>query len=153
MVNDEVVDPVAEAAVDPVAGAAVQAAAVPHAELEEPLVEPTDGLVAPHDPGYDEDEYYRLGANTPPPPGRKQRRSRSTVFGKGAAMRLLDGHEARERGFTHKCTCPLPPAMLRPGYSICGTLMKLGRDTIHNSWLTWWRVPVTASNVGLGLTL
>ena len=81
MVNDEVVDPVAEAAVDPVAGAAVQAAAVPHAELEEPLVEPTDGLVAPHDPGYDEDEYYRLGANTPPPPGRKQRRSRSTVFG------------------------------------------------------------------------
>ena len=61
MVNDKVVDPVAKTA--------VQAAALPHADLEESLVEPADGLSAPHNPAYDKEEYYWLGSNTPPPPG------------------------------------------------------------------------------------
>ena len=53
------------------------------------------------------DPYHLIGMNTPPPKGKKRRKCHTPMFQKGAAMRLLEGHPAREEGFTHICTVPL----------------------------------------------
>jgi hypothetical protein len=74
-----------EPAVEPVEPPAVP----PDAVVEEPVDEPSEVPAAPWDPAYDKDEFHLLGSNTPPPSGRKQRRTAFNVFGPDAAMRLL----------------------------------------------------------------
>ena len=101
-----------------------------------PEVAVAEVAVADADPADDTDEYHLLGPNTPLPPGKSARKCTSSVFKRGYAMRLLPGHFARENGYTHKCTYPLDPEEVKPGYTICGKLIKCGYNSILKRWVS-----------------
>jgi hypothetical protein len=79
-------------------------------------------------------DYANLRANTPKL-GSK-RRSTSKAFGKGAVMRLDDGHSKRTEGYTHMCTYPLETDAQGNVTKICGKLLKVGYNSGKKMWVT-----------------